>query len=427
MLVRSPEPRPSAAPARGRRRLIRALAGAAIAAVALAGCSGPGNAVDVAAAPSGTVPDAVGTELGGYVEQARNDAKATGVIAGVWAPWLGSWETAVGTTQPDGGTALTTDMHFRLGSGGTQAMTCQILAGLAADGVIVLDDPVTTYVPSMPGLDGITMRQLCNHTSGLSDFATALWPTYLDNPVRQWPTLELVSAAQVHSPANAPGALWTDSDTGPLLAALAMSATTSRSWDSLADEYVTGRYSLSDTRIPAADATELPAPHPGGYAFDVDSPGGAPACDRIVDVSTISSSALGAAGGAVTTLSDLRRMVAGMAASPTGPEAWAEVPIEGSPEWRRGALAGTVLGPMHGFSGSMPGFLTAAYSDPDSGLTVAVTMNNSTAGDGLAEEVAKGLAAIAVEAGAAAGAEGLPVLNWSGADQRAAIDARRVC
>ena len=46
----------------------------------------------------------------------------------------------------------------------------------------------------------------------------------------------------------------------------------------------------------------------------------------------------------------------------------------------------------------MPGYATAAFSDPQSGLTVAVVLNNSGGGAGFAEYLAWELAAIASKA-----------------------------
>ena len=90
-------------------------------------------------------------------------------------------------------------------------------------------------------------------------------------------------------------------------------------------------------------------------------------------------------------------------------------------------LGGHQAGPLRGFSGIAPGFLTAAYSDPESGLTVAVSFNSSTASDGFAASAARALAAIAVEQGAAAGATGLPQLPWTADGERGAVQGARPC
>jgi D-alanyl-D-alanine carboxypeptidase len=397
--------------------------------LALAGCTGTSTAVEVAAAPEQQVSAELSATLDAYLQQVQADAKSSGVIAGVWAPWAGSYESAVGTTSSGGETPMSTDMHVRLGTGGTQAMTCQVVAALAEEGTLDLDTDVSTYLSTMPGLAGMTLRQLCQHTSGVADFASALWPTYLGNPQREWPTLELVSAAQIHSALAAPGASWAASESGPLIAGLAVTAKTNRPWSELYNEHISDRYGLSDTELPSASTVDLPQPAPAGLSFGLSGPGGAAVCEVVNDVSKLSPSALGAAGGAITTLADLRRLAAGMAASPTSDQAWAApVALGGSaPAWKTADVGGTSAGVMHGFSGAAPGFLTAAYSDPESGLTVAISTNNSSAGAEFISNAALGLAAIVTEAGAAAGASGLPTLDWTSDDARGAIDAGAVC
>ena len=58
--------------------------------------------------------------------------------------------------------------------------------------------------------------------------------------------------------------------------------------------------------------------------------------------------------------------------------------------------------------------LTAAFTDPESGLTVVLALNNSTGGEALVREGAFALASIASKAGAADGREQpLVELPWS--------------
>ncbi|WP_165759503.1 serine hydrolase domain-containing protein [Rathayibacter oskolensis] len=387
--------------------------------LALAGCTG-GVASSVPDAPAGPVPDDLAIALSGFLGEAQGAAGATGAVAGVWSPWAGGWETAIGTLGDGDPTPMTTDASVRLGTGGTEAMTCSVVVALADEGRVDLDADIAESLSSLPGIGGSTLRQLCAHTSGLADFRSVLWPTVIQNPTREWPTMELISAAQVRSPAAAPGESWSDSSTGPLLAGLVVSEATGRSVASLYDEYVVPRYGLRSTELPSAREVDLPAPAPRGYSAAL-APDGSVQCGVRRDVGAASPSALGAAGGAVTDLEDLRRLAVGLATDPTGDAVWSEpVPQgQGRPDWLLAGLGGHQAGPMLGFSGIAPGFVTAAYSDPGSGLTVAVSFNSSTAGADFAAEAARGLAAIAVAQ--AAGAEGTPTLPWSVDSERNAV------
>ena len=76
----------------------------------------------------------------------------------------------------------------------------------------------------------------------------------------------------------------------------------------------------------------------------------------------------------------------------------------------------------------MPGYITAAFSDPGTGLTVAVVLNNSAGGAGFGAYLAYELAAIASKAPAAAGETapeaGLP---WTAEQYHEEIVKRAVC
>jgi D-alanyl-D-alanine carboxypeptidase len=91
------------------------------------------------------------------------------------------------------------------------------------------------------------------------------------------------------------------------------------------------------------------------------------------------------------------------------------------PSWAQYGLGVEKMGPLIGHASAVPGFATAAYSDPKSGLTVVVMVNDSTPGANFARLVALQLASIGSKASASSGhkqpAIGLP---WT-ADQLAAV------
>jgi len=64
---------------------------------------------------------------------------------------------------------LPADGRFEIGSV-TKTMTATLLALLAADGMLELDDEVGRWLPAVPD-SGITLRQLATHTSGLPRIA----------------------------------------------------------------------------------------------------------------------------------------------------------------------------------------------------------------------------------------------------------------
>jgi D-alanyl-D-alanine-carboxypeptidase/D-alanyl-D-alanine-endopeptidase len=84
---------------------------------------------------------------------------ADGVAAAVAAVDVS--ETVVAASPPD----LPANGRFEIGSV-TKTMTASVLASLAGDGVLGLDDPISRWLSAGP-LGEITIRQLATHTSGL--------------------------------------------------------------------------------------------------------------------------------------------------------------------------------------------------------------------------------------------------------------------
>jgi D-alanyl-D-alanine carboxypeptidase len=100
----------------------------------------------------------------------------------------------------------------------------------------------------------------------------------------------------------------------------------------------------------------------------------------------------------------------------------------GAPAWNTAAGGAVLAGSLVGQSGMIPGYLTAVFSDPGTGLTVAVVLNNSAAGGADAASLAWELAAIASKAPPAAG-ETLPEagLPWTAQQYHDAIAASAIC
>lgn len=83
---------------------------------------------------------------------------------------------ANGVTDLSTNTPVTVDDYFRIGSI-TKPMTAALVLQLVDEGLIELDEPVQTYLPTWlaghPFEADITIRQLMNHTNGLVEFALA--------------------------------------------------------------------------------------------------------------------------------------------------------------------------------------------------------------------------------------------------------------
>ncbi|MEJ1089231.1 serine hydrolase domain-containing protein [Microbacterium sp. Mu-80] len=392
-------------------RRVRAVVGGALAlALALTGCSGstpeftytPPEQVDAA------LPEDVTAQLQSAVDRAMVTTGATGAIVGVWVPWSGQWVTGVGTQSGGESAKVTKDMTFRIADV-TRLMTCDVLYGMADAGEVELEAPVTQHVSGVADLEDITLLDLCNGTSGVGSSEAKAKPFWLKTPAREWAPLRLASYGLGVSRTAAHTA-YRDSDAGYILLGLALERVSGKTAAELIDEYVTTPLGLASTSLPSPVAA-APKPGPsldGNYLPPAE--GGGYDCAAPIDI-TKSSSSIGFTDSGVTSnITDLGRYVQAEArqalrAEGAEPARFAE-PLPTSskaPSWYQATGGALMVGSMIGQQGWVPGYATAAYSDPATGFTVAVTLNNSSAGGSIAAYLAWQLAAIASKAPAAEG------------------------
>ncbi|MDR6972282.1 serine hydrolase domain-containing protein [Leifsonia shinshuensis] len=395
---------------------------AGIVALILAGCTGASGSTDLPEQQSGGFSKDVSKRLSTAVTDAMTLADASAGFAGVWAPWAGSWTAAQGTTTRGGSKPVTEGMTFRIGQN-TTPMTCTVLLRLVDEGRVELDDPVTKWVPGLVGVDGVTLRELCQNTSGIGDYAAALRSQFVLNPTRQWPPLELASDGIAMQRYGNPGEKYGASSTNAVLVGMALQNATSRSWPQLYKQYVFDRLGMNASTLPESAQLTVPGPHPTGYAAGLDG-AGATVCEPMRDVSRLSPSQGWTSAGVVSTVSDLKAfgqaLATGHLLSEKSRKAQTDAVVNGQ-SWQRYGLGVQLLGPLRGSSGAIPGYLSAVFADPSSGLTVVVALNNSTPGAGFAQLLAQRLASIVSKVPPAQkGAKTVASLPWS---EQQTIDA----
>jgi len=415
---------------RRRARRITAVALASVLALVLAACTPNAGA-------SSTLPKQVAggfsSEVTGKLKTAVTDAMkqagASGAMVGVWAPWAGSWTDGIGTTTLKGSKPVTAGMTFRIAQN-TMPMTCTVLLGLVDDGTVELDDPLTKWLPGLVGVDGVTLRELCQNTSGIGDFQGQLNHIFLNNPTRQWPALELASDGLATQPFGKPGEKLGVSMTNFVLLGMALENASGKSWQDLYSHYIFDKLGMTSSSFPGPSQLTVPGPHPAGYSVGID-PAGAVVCEPMRDVTQLSPSMGWTASGVVSNVPDLKSYVQALASGSLVSEKSAKAQATGIPngsDWQKYGLGVQILGPLRGSAGAMPGYMSAMYSDPSSGLTIVVALNNSTPGPAFAQYLAQRLASIVSKVPAKVkGAKVVAGLPWSEAQMTEAIGKTVPC
>ena len=170
-----------------------AAAGVAALGLFLTGCTAePEFSYEPPSQVEGALPDDTVAAMEAAVANALAASGASGAVVGVWAPWSGSWVTGVGTQGPGSDQEISTDMAFRVADM-TRLMTCDVLYGLADEGVVELDDLVPEYVSGVADMKDITLLDLCNSTSGVGSSEATAQASWFTTPERVWAPLELAS------------------------------------------------------------------------------------------------------------------------------------------------------------------------------------------------------------------------------------------
>lgn len=406
------------------RRILGFAATALVATLALTGCTGgsaPAPEEIADPLPSGLVDEFVGA-----TEHALAAAGAPGAIVGVWVPWAGEWKAGVGEDKPDGKKPQT-DMAFRAGTI-TRSMTCDVLYAMDG-GAVRIDDSITAYVPSVPQLEDVTLGSLCDSEAGLRSSGDLNWNQILPNPEREWTPREFVSAG-LGARQGTPGT-WNDSDTSYFLLGYALENATHTPLAELIEKYVTDPGKLHRTSLPGSAAAKPGSSSlPGFYSSSAIRQAG---CEEPPAEYTKISSSMGYAdSGVVSTIDDLGSYTARLARQvgdlDDAPARWADsLPVDtDGDQWIRAAGGDRFYGTMVGQEGSILGYSTAAYSDINTGVTVAVTLNNSAAGGDIVGALARELAAIAMTAEGKHKPEDA-ALPWTVEQAHDAVSAAAVC
>jgi CubicO group peptidase (beta-lactamase class C family) len=119
------------------------------------------------------------------------------------------------------GVPATPDMHFRNGSV-AEAYMSTLLLRLVDQGVVKLDDRLSTWLPDFPHSDEVTLRQLAQMTSGYVDYEQLpeLTEANYAAPFKAWTPEELLAYMADKPLWYPPGTNWNYAHTNYLLLGL---------------------------------------------------------------------------------------------------------------------------------------------------------------------------------------------------------------
>jgi D-alanyl-D-alanine carboxypeptidase len=315
-----------------------------------------------------------------------------GVLVGVWDSAGDSYVHAYGTADFATHQALTPADHFRIGSN-TKTFVISVLLQLVDEGKLNLDDPLSKFAlgVTIPNAEHITIRELCEMRSGLFEAydTPEIDPLKLTGEMTFDPRT-LIGWAVRQKPYFAPGTAYKYSNTNYLLLGLVIESVTN---DSVADQIRTRLlvpFDLTETSYPATQA--MPAPWAHGYGLGQHG--------DWEDVSnTIPVSLMGAAGEMISDVADMKRWVALYVTGKTNAAATQRERLNCIPIGEGNLAFGLGIGcsaGWYGYTGGLPGYNTAGYYFPSSGVTIIawVTLQADKPAPGVANALFRDIATI---------------------------------
>lgn len=212
------------------------------------------------------------------------------------------WERAAGVADLETRERLRLDHRFRIGSV-TKVFVATVVLQLVDDGVLTLDGDAG------PIADGVTIRQLMNHTSGFQDFygdVVSLFEPYRANREHRWELehRDMLALVKEKPPLFPPGTGWSYSGSNYLMLGLIVEETTGAT---LREEL--RRRIVEPLGLDATDLLEGPPPVTSfarGY-LPPDNPV-LPGSSH-VDVTDLDVPFYWAGGGIVSTVDDVARFL----------------------------------------------------------------------------------------------------------------------
>lgn len=403
----------------------RSLALLSALAIFITGCSS--SKPDATAIPETTLAAGTVTAIDSAISEAMQLAKATEAVVGVWSE-SGDYVSAFssGSSREFDARAL-----FR-GAQTNQPILCALVLQLESEGSLKLDREVSRDIPRQTGIGDVTYRQLCDGTSGLPDFKGKFTNIYLENPTRTWPSGQLIAEALIQPKLSWPGLDVHRSDSDAVLLGRALSVLAEGDLPEMLEEKVFEPAEMFNTDIVESGTNLIPGDNSlAGTGF---LPG--PNCEAgPVDFTELSVTMLGNSGNTITTVSDIKNFYTHLFNGTFGGEAGLQTlttvqptdnpkrdsdgNVTEEPENPTSFRGFGVLkeGSLWGYNGALPGSATAAWHNPETGFTVVVALNNSTAGAGFASNLAKAIAAITGE----------PGLTWTVEEMNEKLVAAEVC
>lgn len=194
-----------------------------------------------------------------------------GMAVGIWSQANRfSYVKAKGIANIQTREAFDVGQSFRVGSN-TKALVVTVLLQLADEGKLSLDDLLVDYLPSFPHADRVTLRMLCDMTSGYPNYTeTEAFGAILEtNSLKKWEPAELIALVEGDDLLFEPGTELYYSNTNTVLLGMIIEDVEGATLNDVIAQRIVARLGLQRTYLPMDNL--LPTGGVRGYMREDDT------------------------------------------------------------------------------------------------------------------------------------------------------------
>lgn len=186
----------------------------------------------------------------------------------------------------------------------TKPFVATVVLQLIDEGLITLNDVLESYVPGIPNGDIITVRDLLQMSSGVWDLTSdePLMATWADDLMMPWSVEDSIELVRSNPSRFEPGSKVIYTDSNYILLGEIAEIVTGTPLHELVQTKILDPLGLDDTRFPAPDQPDVPAPAAQGYRPPGEQLG---SLDELIPVGDINPEVAWGAGNMTSTLADL--------------------------------------------------------------------------------------------------------------------------
>lgn len=316
---------------------------------------------------------AVERELERILSRIMTRYRIPGAVVGIRFPGKGRWVKAMGKADIESDQDMKPFDKVRIASI-TKTFTSTLILQLFDEGLLDLDGSVADLFPEVTGLQGISVRQLGNHTSGLFDYLQdeGFQEQVLSDPSRSYEPWDLVRTGVDHEPYFLPGEGYHYSNTNFVILGLVAEKSAGKPLEGLITERIIEPMGLTNTEFPLEPDIDRRFSH--GY-LRREGAGG------LEDVTCLNPSIAWAAGGMTSNLADLETWARALGLGELVTEEarkeqfrWVES-SDDMLDFEHYGLGVTCKGEFLGHEGHLLGYNNAMYYMPARDATIVVLLN----------------------------------------------------